>query len=265
MSYSMSLHGDELERLLFALETSVKVSKRFQFFLWAQGALQCFLPHETLICCAGDPGAPRTVCEVFSRAMIGEGFERLVHDQQGGVVAALLRAWRDNGQQPLSIADPVHAVGLPGEHLRPHLLCHGVTETQREQPSSFFVFLGMPQAPSRRETYLVELLMPNLHMALRRMCDSEAEAARDSAGEALLSERELQVLAWARDGKTNYEIGQILDISPLTVKNHVQRILRKLNVSNRAQAVASAVACGLLSASEAASRGAPLGAPQSSR
>ncbi|MFX6645087.1 LuxR C-terminal-related transcriptional regulator, partial [Acinetobacter baumannii] len=53
-----------------------------------------------------------------------------------------------------------------------------------------------------------------------------------------LSARELQVLDWVREGKTNHEIGQILDISPLTVKNHIQKILRKLDVTNRAQAVA---------------------------
>lgn len=43
---------------------------------------------------------------------------------------------------------------------------------------------------------------------------------------------------WIRNGKTNSEVGQILDISIFTVKNHLQRIFKKLNVSNRAQAVA---------------------------
>jgi DNA-binding CsgD family transcriptional regulator len=41
-----------------------------------------------------------------------------------------------------------------------------------------------------------------------------------------------------RNGKTNFEIGMILDISAFTVKNHLQRIFRKLDVVNRAQAVA---------------------------
>ena len=53
-----------------------------------------------------------------------------------------------------------------------------------------------------------------------------------------LSEREIQIMSGVRDGKTNAEIGAELGISPLTVKNHVQRILRKLGVANRAQAVA---------------------------
>jgi DNA-binding CsgD family transcriptional regulator len=52
-----------------------------------------------------------------------------------------------------------------------------------------------------------------------------------------LSEREVEILDWIAMGKTNPEIGLILDISAFTVKNHVQRVFKKLNVSNRAQAV----------------------------
>jgi DNA-binding CsgD family transcriptional regulator len=39
-------------------------------------------------------------------------------------------------------------------------------------------------------------------------------------------------------GKTNPEIGCILRISEFTVKNHLKSIFTKLDVSNRAQAVA---------------------------
>ena len=52
-----------------------------------------------------------------------------------------------------------------------------------------------------------------------------------------LSEREAEVLRWVAAGKTNAEIGSILNISSFTVKNHMQRVFKKLNVLNRAQAV----------------------------
>ena len=42
---------------------------------------------------------------------------------------------------------------------------------------------------------------------------------------------------WVSIGKTNAEIGSILDISAFTVKNHLQRIFKKLDVFNRMQAV----------------------------
>jgi len=56
-----------------------------------------------------------------------------------------------------------------------------------------------------------------------------------------MSLRELEIMTWVREGKTNQEIGQILDISVFTVKNHLQRIFKKLNVYNRAQAVAQMI------------------------
>jgi DNA-binding CsgD family transcriptional regulator len=49
--------------------------------------------------------------------------------------------------------------------------------------------------------------------------------------------RELEIMQWVEMGKTNQEIGTILDISAFTVKNHLQRIFKKLDVYNRAQAV----------------------------
>ena len=39
---------------------------------------------------------------------------------------------------------------------------------------------------------------------------------------------------------------EAMKISPLTVKNHVQKILRKLNVVNRAQAVGKALELRIL-------------------
>ena len=53
-----------------------------------------------------------------------------------------------------------------------------------------------------------------------------------------LSERERQIMTWVAMGKTNPEIGCILRISEFTVKNHLKSIFGKLDVSNRAQAVA---------------------------
>jgi DNA-binding NarL/FixJ family response regulator len=52
----------------------------------------------------------------------------------------------------------------------------------------------------------------------------------------LLSAREAQVLAEVRQGRTNREIARKLGISPTTVNKHVQQVLKKLKVRNRAQA-----------------------------
>jgi DNA-binding NarL/FixJ family response regulator len=51
-----------------------------------------------------------------------------------------------------------------------------------------------------------------------------------------LTPREAEVLFWVAQGKTNAEIGIILDASSATVKKHVENIFRKLEVENRAAA-----------------------------
>lgn len=57
-----------------------------------------------------------------------------------------------------------------------------------------------------------------------------------ATGEFALSAREVEILARVAEGKTNVEISRVLAISPFTVKNHVQRILKKLGASNRTDA-----------------------------
>ena len=71
--------------------------------------------------------------------------------------------------------------------------------------------------------------------------------APKSLKRSAITTREQEILRWIYLGKSNFEIGTILNISPLTVKNHVQKILRKLNVVNRAQAVGKALDLRLLS------------------
>lgn len=62
-----------------------------------------------------------------------------------------------------------------------------------------------------------------------------------------LTERELQVLRGMSQGKSNTEIGRNLFLSEDTIKTHASRLFRKLDVNDRAHAVASAFRLGLLS------------------
>ena len=48
-----------------------------------------------------------------------------------------------------------------------------------------------------------------------------------------LSPREAEILLWVAQGKTNYEAGMILGISPATVKKHLEHIYEKLHVETR--------------------------------
>jgi DNA-binding CsgD family transcriptional regulator len=62
----------------------------------------------------------------------------------------------------------------------------------------------------------------------------------------VLSSREKEVIEWLQQGKSSWEISSILKISERTVNFHVGNILRKLDVVNRAQAIAVAARFGLI-------------------
>jgi pimeloyl-ACP methyl ester carboxylesterase/DNA-binding CsgD family transcriptional regulator len=59
-----------------------------------------------------------------------------------------------------------------------------------------------------------------------------------------LSNREKQVLQGVAEGLDNEEIGQSLEISEKTVRNHVSRIMSKLGVASRAKAIVQAIRAG---------------------
>lgn len=56
-----------------------------------------------------------------------------------------------------------------------------------------------------------------------------------------LSDREMDVLAQVARGKTNAEIGHVLNLSEKTVRNYVSTILEKLNLTNRIELATYAV------------------------
>lgn len=61
-----------------------------------------------------------------------------------------------------------------------------------------------------------------------------------------LTPQQRKVLLYVAGGKTNEEIAQIMGLAVPTVKNHVARILQKLNAPNRTGGVGAAFAAGLL-------------------
>jgi len=56
-----------------------------------------------------------------------------------------------------------------------------------------------------------------------------------------LTRREAEVLIWVAQGKTNAEIGTILDLSPRTVQKHLEHMYQKLSVTSRTAAMLRAI------------------------
>lgn len=82
---------------------------------------------------------------------------------------------------------------------------------------------------------------------LLRKVESVLRSTSDSTlAEATLTVRESQVLRHLALGLSNKEIGRSLSISIETVKEHVQNVLRKMQVVDRTQAAVEAVKHGVI-------------------
>ncbi|MGF1707226.1 LuxR C-terminal-related transcriptional regulator [Enterovibrio baiacu] len=93
-----------------------------------------------------------------------------------------------------------------------------------------------------RFTPYLEYLAPHIH----EMFGRTGSFNRQAKSAPKLTEREKEVLAWAKEGKSNWEIATILTLSERTVKFHLSHVFRKLNVVNRSQAVAKAISLGII-------------------
>lgn len=87
----------------------------------------------------------------------------------------------------------------------------------------------------------VQLLASHVHEAVRRVL-----ALVDPDGREPLTIREQECLRWAADGKTSWEISQLLGISERTVNFHLNNSMIKMDVCNRQHAIARAILQGLI-------------------
>ena len=248
------LHPQELESLLLNIDASLRVHSRHQLFGWTQGMLQSLIKHELLVCAVR--GARPTAYQVDCLASpwidpekVGDVFRR-----DTAFVTHLATQWAESefhpvvfaagGAEPLShgpFVAELQRLGTEG------VLAHG-TYDALGKPVSLFVLATMPGDFDREQAFLLELIAPFLHLAWMR---SQLSGALEESGTTAqsvdpLTAREKEILRWIHLGKSNFEIGTILGISPLTVKNHVQKILRKLNVQNRTHAVGRALELRIL-------------------
>jgi len=90
-----------------------------------------------------------------------------------------------------------------------------------------------------------ERLMSGPEQPCRALAVPSAVGKRLSLCGKPLTPTELEILRWASEGKTVWEISQIRSTSQATVKFHLRNIYLKLQVTNRVQAMNAAARQGL--------------------
>ncbi|MCB1956570.1 MAG: LuxR family transcriptional regulator [Rhodocyclaceae bacterium] len=135
------------------------------------------------------------------------------------------------------------------EDARSHGVCHGLSLPVREKPGLSGVFsLARDRALEHQGPELAALLGNVQMFAIllhEAVCRVELQGRLPDAS-VQLTARERECLQWTGDGKTAWEIGQILQISERTAVFHLNNCVSKLGAANRIQAVVRAMSLGLL-------------------
>lgn len=100
--------------------------------------------------------------------------------------------------------------------------------------------------PERPDPKRVAILQAVCTQTWCRYADLAEGYAGNGPDEIVLTGRELEILKWVKDGKSNSEISQITNLSIKTVEYHVGNLLKKLGATNRTTAVVIALKHRLL-------------------
>ena len=246
------LSADESGRFLRIVSSALLIDRHYQLFLWLRGEVQEFLPHDILISAWGDFAKWELKLDVVS-AMPGARTVGLTQQPIDGILKGCYADWVAGGRRPLLVKAASVLESLGGSEgpiydaLRDmrSVLVHGVRD-ERGGHDSLYVVLNSGSITRGRAkdqfTYVMDSLIGQIDLAFRRVAAlpiASSAQGTDGRGDWLeLSGREQEILDWLVQGKTNIDIAAALDISPFTVKNHVQRIFKKIGVNNRTQAAA---------------------------
>ena len=234
------LTATERQTFVALAESALRIASPADFLAWTSGPLQSLFPHGMLICGLGQISEQGIRIDRMLAWNFPKGYVEAIRRDHAGVMSPIMRQWCrefrpqlfEPGRMPV---DPAWLTLFEQRGLA-NIAAHGMRDVSSNM-ASYFNFSRVPGPLGPRTAYLLELLVPHLHVALLRAFAGAAEAP---TAKAALSTREREVLRWLRDGKTNWEIAQILGTSANTVKHQVRSLLVKLRVNNRAQAVAQA-------------------------
>lgn len=270
MSFINTLSANERSRCFDVLTEVVRIRTHLDLFNWLRGGMQQFLPHDILLAAWGDFAQGEIRYDIVSalkdvrtsladmsvlRPRLLELFAQWTGAQNRPVMVSAQALRGAFSRHPLR--DPLQRAAPPVRSA----LVHGLHD-RRGQQDCLYVLLSHQDHPGTEPAF--GTLLPYIDTAMRQVPMLEPVAGQpDPSGTAHgkglspqapqitirhdgngvagpdtgMTEREMQIMRWVEMGKTNQEIGTILDISAFTVKNHLQRIFKKLDVYSRAHAV----------------------------
>jgi transcriptional regulator EpsA len=236
-----------LEDLNSLASKSLYIHSHFDLLLWLQGDIQQYIPHKLMIAAWGNFALGELHIDVVS-PLPGLRTAKVATENFTELLGNLFKYWENNSKSPFALnmgkglfnKQPLNCKDTRAQLQNMKLaLVHGIKDLRGGQ-DCLYVFIDTADKMPTSARKMASVLLPYIDSALRQLEHLPEQLYRmPTASELakLLSSRESEIMDWVKRGKTNQDIGMILNISAFTVKNHLQRIFKKLDVLNRAQAV----------------------------
>ena len=243
----------ESERFIQIVEHASKVNCHYDLYRLLQNQVQHFIPHQILISAWGDFDNSSLTLDVVSplpgvrtELLAQCGLEPLIKDYFARFIANERRPLQLNG---LAIELANYASCNCAIHTAmKNMQCVQIfgVRNERDDQETLYVALN-PEPVTNGQTgeyraFLIDSVIAQIDVAFRKVAALKISNIADKVQSIRLpdnlSSRERDVLAWLIQGKTNPQIAEALKISSFTVKNHAQRIFKKLKVTNRTEVAA---------------------------
>ena len=248
---------EDFSRFYDLIDEVLGVRRHIDLMRWLQGGLQRYIPHDILIAAWGDFHLGVIHYDIVS-AIPSVRSENVLAESIAPLLTGLFDRWIVQDRRPFSLNvgqegfswEGVATQGPIAEAMKTmrSSLVHGIND-QRGRHDCLYVFFSCKPKRRKHESQAAKVLLPYIDTALRqvdlmpnqyaKVAGPVAHLEAEGGDNEVLSDREAEIMKWVAMGKTNGEIGSILNVSSFTVKNHMQRIFKKLDVFNRAQAVSN--------------------------
>ncbi len=175
--------------------------------------------------------------DLIGSAPSGEDALRMIEEREPDVLLLDLR------MPGMSGVETLHALKSAGRSVRVIIL----TNYETDEDIYRAVQAGA-QGYLLKDTSLREMLeaIRTVHAGKRYIPRHIASRLAERMVRTNLTARELEILKLLSKGPTNKQIGHALGISDNTVRNHVLKIIEKLEVSDRTEAATTAIQRGLI-------------------
>ena len=238
------------DKFFKVVNEALLIKGHVQLLMWLQGDMQELVPHDVLLVAHGDFAKGKLSYDVIG-AVRDIRFEGLDHNDIESLVTGLFQRWQNHGRSVYTLETMSGVILDSACQCQVHRTLRGMRSLmvlgirdERSGIDALYVLFRDKGSFDENTRRMFEFLLPHIDCAARRVVshlhNESAKKPMNTLSDletGMLTKREREIMLWVGCGKTNYEIGIILSISIFTVKNHLCRIFRKINVTNRAQAV----------------------------